>query len=232
MKICVILTNNYNKTNCENHLESTHPDLFSLLKKENAVKTAKPLFNQATLVDSCSVSNASHNKQIMNNTTDVLDEIKKLLYLFFNSCNIAIRQSRNVHLKELLNVLVLKGSVLKNVTSKIYFTRYSYKKEEKKMFSSIVTHIMESVKRSRDFYKSVTGNEEVAFLNVSHDGWDSKRHDILGACIHYVCPVTWCSMSVPIGLKRITDGKSSQKLAHQLNIILQRYGINFVYLLQ
>ncbi|MCU0338122.1 MAG: hypothetical protein MUF12_09740 [Sediminibacterium sp.] len=198
-------------------MDTTHPDLFALLKKDDKAKV-KPSINpknQQTLLDmsskysyaveipkSKSSNESAKDKEILTSET-VLEKVKRLLHLFFNSCNIAIRQSRNVHLKDLLQELVMHGSLLKNVSNKIFFTRYSYKKEEKKMFSNIVTNVMESVKRSRDFYEYATGSKGIPFLNVSHDGWDSKRHDILGACIHYVCPETWCQISVPIGLKRI-----------------------------
>ena len=150
LKFCIILTTGYNKSNCENHLDTTHPDLFLLLKKDDIVKV-KPSFqqkNQQTLLNMSSTSstvgktksNASNEsakyKEIMTSER-VLEKIKRLLYLFFNSCNIAIRQSRNVHLKDLLQELVMHGSLLKNVSNKIFFTRYSYKKEEKQMFSNI-----------------------------------------------------------------------------------------------
>ena len=72
------------------------------------------------------------------------------------------------------------------------------------------------------YYERKTGNKSVPFINVAHDGWDSKRHDMLGSCIHFICPYDWTYVSVPIGLQHITNGKTSKNMAEQLSRMLSR----------
>ena len=63
--------------------------------------------------------------------------------------------------------------------------------------------------------------KNVAFLTISHDGWDSRRRDILGCCVHFVHPMYWKNISLPVGLKYLTSKKAVETV-EQLNKILVR----------
>jgi hypothetical protein len=222
LKQCVIKTHNYNNHNCENHLKNIHPEIWSTISKEGITKPTDKKIpkGQTTLLQTG--TNSSQSKM---SKEDVEAKVKELLYLFFNSANIAIRQSSNVHLRALLDLLVDKGHLLKNnLSTRIYFTRYSYKKEENCIFSNTVTTIMNMVSLSRAHYLKLTGHKEMPFLNISHDGWDSKRYDFLGASLHFICPYNWHKISVPIGLQRLAEDKRAKNIAKQLGIMIGRYG--------
>jgi hypothetical protein len=72
------------------------------------------------------------------------------------------------------------------------------------------------------YYNDDTGNSNVAFICVSHDGWDSKQNDILGVSILFIIPYSWTAVSMPIGLKYMQSKKAGDVVT-QLNEILRRY---------
>ena len=146
--------------------------------------------------------------------------MNELWYKFFNTANISINKSRNPHLKEVLLLLIDHANLLKFRRSQICFSPWRYKVQECKSFNNFITFVTKAVTTARDHYKDITG-KQLPFITVSHDGWDSKRRDMLGCCIHFIHPIYWKQISIPIGLKRLTSKKSIDMVA-QLNKILVR----------
>jgi hypothetical protein len=57
-----------------------------------------------------------------------------------------------------------------------------------------------AVSISRKYYFNQTSNNNIPFLSVSHDGWDSQHNDILGVSLHLILPCIWTQASMSIGL--------------------------------
>ncbi len=151
---------------------------------------------------------------------DVIKKLNELLYKFFNTANISINQTQNQYLKEVLRLCVDHANLLKFRRTLISFSPWRYKVQECKSFNNFTSFITKAVSSARDHYKDTVG-KQLPFITVSHDAWDSKRHDMLGCCIHFVHPVYWKKISVPIGLKYLTSKKSID-MVEQLNKILVR----------
>ena len=83
-----------------------------------------------------------------------------------------------------------------------------------------VTSLKELVLYSRSYYEDKFKKRE-PFICISHDGWDSVDHDILGVCVHFVVPGYWRMINVAVGLKRIRS-KKSKSVAKAIHIILER----------
>jgi hypothetical protein len=88
-------------------------------------------------------------------------------------------------------------------------------------FLKFVSSLKELVQYSRNYYLEKF-KKKVPFICVSHDGWDSKDHDILGVCVHFVIPGYWKVVNLAAGLKRIRT-KKSVATAKAVHIILERY---------
>jgi hypothetical protein len=87
-------------------------------------------------------------------------------------------------------------------------------------FLKFVTSLKELVNYSRNYYLDKF-NKMVPFICISHDGWDSKDHDILGVCVHFIVPGYWMNINLAAGLKRIRS-KKSIATAKAIHIILER----------
>jgi hypothetical protein len=93
-------------------------------------------------------------------------------------------------------------------------------KQRDDRFLKFVSSLKELVIYSRDYYKGKF-IKNVPFLCVSHDGWDSIEHDILGVCLHFIVPGYWKVINLAIGLKRIRSKKSAD-MTKAIFIILER----------
>lgn len=151
---------------------------------------------------------------------DVIKKCNELLYKFYNSANISINQANNPYLNELLRTIVDYAHHLKFRRQQLCFSPWRYKVQECFMFNTFTTFLTTAVASAREYYKDTTGNR-VAFITISHDGWDSKRRDMIGCCVHFVHPVHWRIISLPVGLKYLTSKKSIETV-EQLNKILVR----------
>ena len=83
-----------------------------------------------------------------------------------------------------------------------------------KNFLNFVCLVTEVVARTHWFYNSVKNStNNTPFICVSHHGWDSKYHDLLGVSITFADP--YSSMFVAaIGLQRMYSKKSVDVSAH------------------
>ena len=88
-------------------------------------------------------------------------------------------------------------------------------------FLKFVSSLKELVQYSRNYYEEKF-SKIIPYIFVSHDGWDSKDHDILGVCVHFIVPGYWKVINLAAGLKRIRS-KKSVATAQAIHIILERY---------
>jgi hypothetical protein len=146
------------------------------------------------------------------------------LYRFFNSANVAVRQSKNEHLEMFMNYLIDNADVLKTKRKSIAFSPFKYRQIETRFFLEIMVFVRSIIRFSRDYYRDALCKDSVAFVCVSHDGWDSRRHDILGCSIHMIVPYHFVQISLPVGLQ-VLENKSSESVVQHLNKMLSRYDI-------
>lgn len=155
-----------------------------------------------------------------SNAEEVTNKSNELLYNFFNTANIAVNQARNPHLLELMRLIVDNAGKIKFRKNQLTFSRYRYKVQEIKNFHRFVVFVSEAISTSKRHYNEMLGMD-VPFVTVSHDEWDSKNRNILGCSIHFIHPLYWSLVSIPIGLK-LVDSKKSVDVANQLRRILVR----------
>jgi hypothetical protein len=143
-----------------------------------------------------------------------------LLYKFFNSANIAIRQASNTYLHDLLKHLVENASHYQKNMKQLSFSKSKYKYQQNKSFYRFVHFVKSAVSATRAYYTERVG-VSVPFITVAHDGWDSKKNDVLGVSIHFVVPHNMIRLEMPVGLQKL-GAKTSVEVANQIMKILSR----------
>jgi hypothetical protein len=221
VKSCIFTSSNLNITNITTHLTSQHRSEQLYLKekgKEDEVK--KKMLEEESKEKKKFASALGAKVDIPKTVIEIEQMCASFLYRFFNSANIAIRQANNQNLNKLIKCLIENGHVLKSKSIEITFSRYKYKKQEYTHFNNFICYVQQLINSARIYYVQEL-NEEVPFLSVSHDGWDSKDHDILGVSIHFVIPKDFVRVNLAVGLKRV-DSKKSDNTVQEINNILQR----------
>lgn len=216
MSECIILTRDYNPSNCKSHLRHSHqpeetPELFS---------------DVSTITNTNSIVNSKATKQssmmfYQPNPVATSKIALSFLYNFFNEANIAIVQTNNVHLSAFINYLLDNATQLLKKRQECTFSKYKYMIQRDDRYLKFVSSLRELVMFSRDHYNTKL-SKNVPFLCVSHDGWDSLEHDVLGVSLHFIIPVHWKVINVAVGLKRIRSKKSIDT-CNAILIILKRY---------
>jgi hypothetical protein len=217
----VISAYKYNPSNCKDHIRTSHipsevPGLFSdvsTITHANSEVTLKT--NKATKQNS--ILNYQSNAGEIATPQIALSH----LYNFFNEANIAIVQANNEHLSNFIRYLLDNAQNLKARRTECLFSRYKYMNQRDDRFLKFVSSLKELVHYSRNYYFEKF-KKTIPFICVSHDGWDSKDHDVLGVCVHFVVPGYWKVVNLAAGLKRIRS-KKSVATAKAIHIILKRY---------
>ena len=209
------MSRDYNPSNIKSHLRTTHlpeetPALFS---------DVSTITNTNTIVTSKVTMQSSFFYQPAANATPQI--ALSYLYNFFNEANVAICQTNNEHLSMFINYLLDNASQLQKKRQDCLFSRHKYMVQREDRYLKFVCSIKEIVSFSRDYYKSMFSKNE-PFLCVSHDGWDSLEHDVLGVSLHFIVPVYWKVINVAVGLKRIRSKKSIDT-CNAILLILKRY---------
>lgn len=218
---CIISTFKHNPSNCKGHFRTNHdpsetPGLCS------DVSTITPNSNS----DSTKVKKVDKQTSILSYQQDPADiptpQIAlSHLYKFFNDANVAIMQSNNEHLSNFIKYLLTNAQQLRLKQSECLFSRYKYMNQRDDRFLKFVSSLKELVQYSRNYYEEKFC-KNIPYIFVSHDGWDSKDHDILGVCVHFIVPGYWKVINLAAGLKRIRS-KKSVATAQAIHIILERY---------
>jgi hypothetical protein len=208
-------TSNYNITNITTHLGNQHKNEKCYLKDSD-----KEQDEGTTMLEDCVNENIKVTTKSSSATAVIIDKCCSYLYKFFNTANIAIQQADNVHLQEFIEYLIENGGTLKGKNLDVGFSRYKYKKQELMHFHTFISFVKLLTEKARSYYLQEC-NAEIPFLCVSHDGWDSKDHDVLGVSIHFVVPVDWVRVNIAIGLQRV-DSKTSKNTVDEINKILSR----------
>jgi hypothetical protein len=224
---CLIAAPGISASNPELHMKTIHnrEDAKAFYDKidqrDNVVARKKPnLFAGAQVQITLDDTTAS----------DVSSKAEQLLYRFFNTANVSMNQTSNVHLHDLIKLLISKGGTFKNGNRNVSFNVRRYKAQENIAFASFVSFVTKVISTAREYYVGATG-KHIPFLSVGHDGWDSKRRDILGVTVHLVHPANWVAIALPIGLK-YNKSKKSEETVIQINKILTRYVLARIYQLQ
>lgn len=215
---CIILTAGYNPSNCKSHLRTTHtpeetPGLYSdcsTITNTNTIVTSKP-------AKPSQMNFFQYDSSVVATPQIALSH----LYNFFNEANVAIAQANNKHLSNFINYLLDNSAQLRKKKQECLFSRHKYMTQRDERYVKFISSLKEIVTFSRNFYYSKFGKYE-PFLCVSHDGWDSLDHDVLGVSLHFIVPVHWKVINLAVGLKRIRS-KKSVETSNAILIILKRY---------
>jgi hypothetical protein len=211
----IISTLDYNNSNCNHHIESKHTidELPAEFKKDESKSLPGSVCSKKQVNK---ITNYGTENPIKASPTIALH----LMYSFFNEANIAIKQANSQHLKEYTNYILDNAKDLSKKRGELYFSPYKYKLMESSCFSWLLTDLKYLVNYSRSYYRDNCRMQQ-PFINVSHDGWDSKDYDILGVSIHFVVPVYWRVLNIAVGLKRI-QSKKSANIVEATRLILKR----------
>ena len=219
----IILTKDYNPSNLKSHVNHVH----------NA--TESPLFfsDVSTITNSVIPTNEKSQSSMLlfqqNPGIIATPQVAlSYLYQFFNEANVAIQQTNNENLKTFIDYLLEYGAQLRIKKKECYFSRYKYMKQREDRYAKFILSMKELVSYSRNYYKTNL-SKCIPFLCVSHDGWDSLDHDILGVSLHFIVPGHYNVINVAVGLKRIRS-KKSVATSNAILVILERYVIYYTFL--
>jgi hypothetical protein len=222
LRKCLLTAHNLSPSNADIHLRRRHTrqEVPAYWDKVAVRDTGTVGRNPSS--SSVPMFRVDKGQTIMEHSTssDVANQAEQLLYRFFNTANVAMNQTSNVYLNELIQLLIAKGAVCKKANKIISFSTHRYKEQEIKVFATFVSFVTKAISTAREYYVGRTG-KQIPFLNVGHDGWDSKRKDILGVTLHLVHPERWVTIALPIGLKH-AESKKSEEMYVQINKILSR----------
>ena len=211
----------YNPSNCKAHIQHVHN------KSDNFLGLNSDIFTitNADLEAKTKVQKKTQQSSMLSyqqNPEDIATPQIALsyLYCFFNETNVAIMQANNEHLSKFIQYIIESSHQLRARQSECLFSRYKYMNQRDDRFLKFVSSLKELVNYSRDddldkFSKTVP------FICISHDGWDSKDHDILGVCVRFIVPAYWKVINIAAGLKRIRS-KKSVATAKSIHLILER----------
>jgi hypothetical protein len=209
----------FSTSNLTQHLKSHHknvPEISNDNVTDTSTTKANPLKQNLLLQFTTTKNVLAENKLAMHH-----------LYNFFNASNIAIQQSNNNHFIKYINVLIDHCSKYRHEKDrpKLFFSRYKYKQQELAPFSNFIRMVENIVKFSKEYYSKKLNTNSTPFINVLHDGWDSKDNDVLGVSIHFIIPIFWKVINVAIGLEQMESKKSADVSQKIINII-NRYNID------
>lgn len=226
---CVFISGvTYSHSNIAKHLSQIHPTIDLVSPEKNAITNKNNLLNFTKGNDLFANKNKSQiaKQSSISTYSQVRVEDSNVamqhIYNFFNEANIAIQQTNNEHFKKFIDYIIDYGNHYKTRRSELYFSRYKYKKYENFSFSNFIYNVHNIIQFSREFYKKqFNSSKTVSFINVAHDGWDSKDNDILGVSIHLIIPFYWNAINIAVGLKRVTS-KVSIDTSKDIESILKR----------
>lgn len=212
---CVILTKDYNPSNCKSHLKSRHPP-----EDTPALFSDVSTITNSSITNSKAITKQSSMSFFQNNITATPQVALSYLYSFFNDANVAIHQTSNVNLTKFINYLLDNATQLQKRKEECYFSKYKYTTQRDDRYLTFVSTLKEVISYSREYYHNKL-NKYIPFLCVSHDGWDSLEHDVLGVSLHFIVPTFWKVVNVAVGLKRVRSKKSIDT-SNVILIILKR----------
>lgn len=212
LKDCLVATVNLNVSNVKTHLRVHHKPLFVKYKESPATG----------IKASTSVSTNSISSFCVAPPEQVQQEGENLLYRFLSSANIAAMHGQSAHLDRYMQHVIKNIKYYQTSKSSVLLTRHKYQLQRVHSFSNFINVVRDLVDSTRSYYQQATKSSvSIPFVNVSHDGWDSKDHDMLGVCIHFIEPKAWKMVKVAVGLQRC-HSKQSQQVADQVKVIIKR----------
>lgn len=207
-------------------MNNNYSNAWTHIKGKHEPKEYPALSDESTVTDTVK---SSSTKMKQNQMTDFKSQgfpqgssrhALTLLYHFFNDANLAIDQSSNTNLRKFVSYIIENASSFAKRKSDVYFTKYKFKKYEVEVFVDFLTVVKTLIESTREFYTTALGfSSSPPFLYVSHDGWDSKDHDVLGVSIHFILPRAWIPVSLSVGLQRVTSKESAYTAAKILQIL-------------
>lgn len=210
----IIKTHRYNPTNLLGHIKHKHtkeeaPECFRMVENENIKVTTDDEGTAATRVSSVASKpgKISHYYKA-SSKANAVKEVHTLLYRFLNRAAIPIMHGTNKDLSKLLCFVCQNAKFLEvGMDQNFKIGRVKYNSLQVESFSRTVNVISKLVEHSREYYRTCC-SQQVPFISVAHDIWDSKDSDWLGVSIHFVVPFCWCTVAAPIAFKKVTTKKA------------------------
>jgi hypothetical protein len=220
---CVFSTAGWNPTNLETHVRGCHnkeeaPLLFTTKEQRMNAHIISAAGRAVTKRASASSVSTFVSK---NNPEEALEEAHKLMYRFFNSANVSVRQGISPEFQNLLTYCVDNAASLKSQTDKLKLGIQRFRSEQFKSFSQTIYVVSCCIKMTQEWFTEATGSDDLPFINVAHDIWESKEKEYLGVSIHFMLPFLGRCVSFPIGLRR-SEGHKSLNIVKECWVILHR----------
>ena len=214
---CVITCSNLDPANLRSHIQRMHPDVAHKLCNESTKKRSRS--TESGTICSAGSSNCFAPRLPGRVVQEIGD---RLLYHFMSKANIAARHSNAPHLQHYVSHCLSNVLYYSSGLQKIGLSRNKYETQRLKSFTTFTSVVHQMVARARAYYLEVSlGNRSIGFINVCHDGWDLKDHDILGVSICFVDPIQGKIFCAAVGLQRMSS-KKAVDVANQIKSILER----------
>jgi hypothetical protein len=220
LRNCIFSTFKWNPTNLDVHMKGCHskeeaPAAYFTKAEKMQAKIVKETGGRVTAAGSVSSFVSK------NNPTDALEEVQMRMYRFLNSANVAVRQGVSEEFNCLLTYCVDNAIFLKSQTSNLKIGNQKYRSAQLKSFSQTIYVVSSCIKMTQQWLKKATGSDDIPFINVAHDVWESKEKEYLGVSIHFMLPFLGRSISFPIGLRR-SHGHKSLEVVKEVWIMMNR----------
>jgi hypothetical protein len=130
------------------------------------------------------------------------------MYRFSNSANVAVSQGVSEEFQCLLTYCVENAMFLKSQNSNLKIGNQKSGSALLRSFSQTIYVVSSCIKMTQQWLKAATGSEDIPFINVAHDVWESKKKEYLGVSIYFMLPFLGRGISFPIGLRQLHGHKS------------------------
>ena len=208
-----------NVSNAKTHFVGVHRKLMAHLQQ---VEKKKGFVDSNSVTGSvASVSHSTMEGQLqMMPKEEIINMGEYLLFRYMNQCNIAARNGANEMLAKYTDHILMYSDFYKKKKDKVILSKPRYRIQRERSFVSFINVVRNLVKSTREYYLNKLG-QRTPFINLAHDGWDSKDLDMLGVSIQFTHPVTFDHIRVAVGLRKTVD-KTSISTACQVKEMIQR----------
>ena len=216
---CIILCPSFNPANLKSHMKNKHPDEdYSAVKNPNPNSLKRKMEFVKGGGTLCSVGSFTVFEKSADPRSIKING-DRLLYTFLTQCNVPARHSNSPYLLEYLKHVV-SHPVHYARKDTLGLSRNRYADVRTMNFANFIKIVTTIIERTRQYYMTMTNSPTtIPFVNVAHDGWDSKDDDVLGVSIHLVDPLSGEMFSVAIGLQRLSSKKAVDVASDILRIL-------------
>ena len=216
--------------NMTKHLNSKHSGLLASLAKapsnrDPSNNNSTPAKNSSNSVDGAhtpvteaattttSLPSTCHFKDFnQRGLTQVVDQLHFLIHKFATNNNISeravARPSECPEFKEMIEFAINNGHMLRKIPRRT-MARAKFQAIRRDTYQTILGAVAWYAELAREHLKTIL-KKKTPFVTVAHDIWDSKKKEVLGVTVFFLCPPKKLRLKVPIGLSVVDDKRSEQ----------------------